>query len=131
MKHKVTLILTAALILIISACNPYTSWEKTVINNSTKTVVLYTTDSGGGFTFTDSVIIAPATTKLIYSFGDITNVESAECDLYVSRLSITTDVGFTITKDITDGDNWASSSKDADQGYNHGCIFTLTDDDIQ
>jgi hypothetical protein len=131
MKHKIILVISSAFLILFSACNPYTSWEKTVVNDSSKTVILYTTDSGGGFTFTDSVIIAPSTSKLIYAFDDITNVESAECDLYVSRLTLTVESPFEITKDIQDGSNWASSSKDAGQGFNHTCVYTLTDDDIQ
>lgn len=130
MSKNLTLILSVALLFMVAACNPYTSWDKTVVNDSSKSVILYTTDSGGGFTFTDSVIIGPSSSFLIYSFGDITKIESADCDLFLSRLSVQTDTGFVITKDIQDPNNWTSNTKSTDEGYDHSCIYTITDADI-
>ena len=75
MRNKVTLTLIATVGLIFSACNPYSTWEKSVVNNSSKDIIIYVSDSGGGFQFTDSIIIAPATQEIIYSFGDSDIIE--------------------------------------------------------
>ncbi|MBK8342039.1 MAG: hypothetical protein IPL12_01195 [Bacteroidetes bacterium] len=130
MRNSITLTLFAAICIIFAACNPYTTWEKTLINDSSKNVILYASDSGGGFTFTDSVIIAPNTSMVIYSFGDVTKSDVAECDLYISRLTLDTDTGFVITKNIQDAANWESATKEADQGFDNTCTFTVTEADI-
>lgn len=130
MRNKVTLTLIATVGLIFSACNPYSTWEKSVVNNSSKDIIIYVSDLGGGFQFTDSIIIAPATQEIIYSFGDVVKSEATECDLYISRLTIATDLGFIVTKDIQSADNWAGDTKDADKGFDHSCVYTVTDSDI-
>lgn len=56
--------------------------------------------------------------------------EATECDLYISRLTIATDSGFIVTKDIQSADNWAGDTKDADKGFDHSCVYTVTDSDI-
>lgn len=113
------------------SCSAYSSWSKTVVNDSSHTLILYTTDGSGGFTFTDSLILAPGATELVYQFDDELNDANAECEQYISRLSLVADPGFTVTKDITDANNWTSDSNESSSGYEHMCTFTVTEDDVQ
>ncbi len=117
--------------ILLWSCDAYSTWEKRVSNQSTHTVILYTTDGSGGFTFTDSLIIDPGAEEVIYSFGDELNDANAECEQYISRLSLVADPGFTVIKEITEASNWVSGSDEIDGGFEHTCTFTLTDADIQ
>jgi hypothetical protein len=130
MRKSLTLPLLAAILFTIAACDPYSSWEKSVVNNSSKDIIIYTSSSGGGFTFEDSVIVAPSENIVIYAVGEAVKSELSDCDLYISRLSVKTDSGFIVTKNIQDVANWESSTTDADQGFDHGCVYTVTDSDI-
>lgn len=121
--------------LVISAvclwsCSAYSTWEKTVSNTSTHTLILYTTDGSGGFTFSDSLIIDPGATEVIFSFGDELNDANAECEQYINRLTLVAEPGFTVTKDISESNNWSSDSKEGDDGFDHTCNFTIAESDI-
>lgn len=131
MKLLYPALLVGLLTTGILSCSSYSNWSKTVNNQSTHTLILYTTDSGGGFTFTDSLILAPGASEVIYEFGDELSDANSECEQYISRLSLVADPGFTVTKDIQDPANWVSGSEETGTGYDHTCTFSLTDDDIQ
>lgn len=122
-----------AILLAVSlySCSAYSSWSKTVSNQSSHTLIVFTTDGSGGFTFTDSLVLAPGAVEVIFEFDDELNDANPECEQYISRLSLETDPGFSVTKEIADGNNWTSSSNEASTGYEHMCTFTVTDDDIQ
>lgn len=130
MRPIITLAGISISALFLWSCNAYSTWEKTVSNESTHTLILYTSDGSGGFNFTDSLILDPGVSEVIYSFGDELNDANAECEQYISRLSLVADPGFTVTKDITDSNNWTSNSQEGDDGFDHNCTFTITEADI-
>jgi len=130
MKPVIPIYFSLCLSILLAACNPWTEWNKTIQNNSTHTLILYTTDGGGGFTFADSIILAPGASEVIFDFGDELNDAGPACEEYINRLTLVPEVGFTVTKDITDVNNWQESSNESDNGYEHNCLFTIADADI-
>jgi hypothetical protein len=130
MKKTFTLLSVAFTLLMATSCESNTHWDKTFVNSSTHTLVLYTTDGGGGFTFADSLIIAPGTEEIIYSFSDVVNDGAPACEQYINRLSLVAEEGFTVNKDITDSDNWIDDTIEESHGFNHNCTFTIADADI-
>lgn len=130
MKPVSTLPILAVFAVAAWSCDHYTSWDKTVSNDSTHTLILYITEGGGGFNFSDSIILAPGTTETIYNFSDAVEDGSPACEQLITRLTLVPEAGFTITKDIQDGNNWTSNSAESKTGFAHSCLFSVTDDDI-
>lgn len=130
MKKTFILLSVAVALVMATSCESNTHWDKTFVNTSTHTLVLYTTDGGGGFTFSDSLVIAPGTEEVIYSFSDVVNDGAPACEQYINRLSLSAGEGFTITKDITDSNNWIDDSVEESHGFNHNCTFSIADSDI-
>ena len=130
MRPIITLTAVSISALFLWSCNAYSTWEKTVSNESTHTLILYITDGSGGFTFTDSLILNPGTSEIIYSFGEELNDANAECEQYINRLSLVAEPGFDVTKDIADSNNWTSASQEGDDGFDHTCSFSISDSDI-
>lgn len=130
MKKTLFLLSVAASLILVTSCESNTHWDKTFVNSSTHTLILYTTDGGGGFTFADSIILAPGTEEVIYSFSDVVNDAAPACEQYINRLSLSAEEGFTITKDVSDSDNWVDDSVEESHGFMHNCTFTISDSDI-
>jgi hypothetical protein len=123
----------AALLLLslfaLTACNKETTYEKSIINHSSRALKVVVETTFGGKS--DTLAIAAGETKTIDSFVRSGNDKDGFlCTEDLIGLAIVLPAGDSLVLDVLNDDNWTHSKTKLD-GYLHDCQLLIEDEDIQ
>ena len=109
MKKNVSLLGSLLLLLLLVACSKETTYQKTLINQSSRALKVVVETTFGGRS--DTIAFAAGETKIM-------------------DLDIVLPAGDSLLLDLFDDGNWIHATTKED-GYLHDCQLTIVDADIQ
>ena len=128
MKTLVTIFITGTLLLIVGCKETNYSLIHTISNESSRTLTFRF--AAGDPDLVDTLfVIAPMEIDTLIAYTDLGEIVPApNCGLGSSG-TVTVTGGGTLTKDLTDPNNW-DSQIDQDEALS-SCTFVIQDEDIQ
>ena len=129
MKKNVSLLGSLLLLLLLVACSKETTFQKTLINQSSRALKVVVETTFGGRS--DTIAFAAGETKIMDTFLKSGNDKQGfDCTEDLIDLDIVLPAGDSLLLDLFDDGNWIHATTKED-GYLHDCQLTIVDADIQ